>query len=896
MLSLVLERQPAITTPVPAVILPGACRSDFVTCPPEATNLAAALSLTSGTGPVTLEVCPVNGSGPACESGAVNELATNTTLVVNKASDPPLNPGRYTFRTCNPGTNVAWVEISARFEADPSRLVWAPTVSRRATPLPDDAVTTSVVRVTNQAPIAAVEVGIRVNHSRVSDLSVVLVSPVGTRVLLAENRGGPTASSFGNDVLITNVQPVLFSGGPEAHTNIIETGQTSGSIHMDWDFYPVPDTMRVYYETNTAFDSGLVSDVGATNITYGPGESTQLAIVMNPEGNPNTNTAWFYTVTFTTLEHQYALFTDDPARSTIPIKLAAPPLAPPVLAGVVTNICFAPEEPLNKLAGEPAYGDWRLEVWDNRVGPGAGSPEVVSWELWFRYGDSMPAPLALEDGLRVTNTLGAGKTQYYYVDVPAWAEYSTNWLVAASAPVTLLFNPSALPTGTNTSPSDSVLAAGTTEARVTLQTNGSPPLARGARYYLALQNTNAMAITYIFETDLDILSLSNGVPRPYSCAAGPWPKYFSFDVSSNATAASFQLLDVSGNPDLTAGRGKPLPTLTNFDAVSLFPGSNSEQIILFTNSTPVPLAPGRWYLGVFNAGTNPAAASIVAAEFTTPLPPITALTSAVPHAGTNQFLPSPADYFRFEVGTNALRAQFEIIQPEGDMTLVARKGLPLPNLGSYDLISANVWTNDEVLELYPWSSPVALTPGEWFLAAVNASGAPVAYTIMATEFSAAGTNIVLTASQAGDMFCISWDSLPGTRYVVEARPDLSGTNWSVISGTITATNVRTTWCLPLPSLFRFFRVREGMVQVPCEPPPARLDIRLSASGVLLTWTSAACAQFEVQWSPTLVPPAWTAFTNGITSTNFLFAFLDDGSQSGGLEAARYYRLIQRVQP
>jgi hypothetical protein len=48
----------------------------------------------------------------------------------------------------------------------------------------------------------------------------------------------------------------------------------------------------------------------------------------------------------------------------------------------------------------------------------------------------------------------------------------------------------------------------------------------------------------------------------------------------------------------------------------------------------------------------------------------------------------------------------------------------------------------------------------------------------------------------------------------------------------------------------------------------------------------------VEWTPFLAPPTWTAFTNLITSTNTTFRFLDDGSQSGGLGAMRYYRLQQ----
>ena len=46
--------------------------------------------------------------------------------------------------------------------------------------------------------VADVKVGVRIDHPRVSDLTMHLVSPLGTRVLLSENRGGPDASGWGS--------------------------------------------------------------------------------------------------------------------------------------------------------------------------------------------------------------------------------------------------------------------------------------------------------------------------------------------------------------------------------------------------------------------------------------------------------------------------------------------------------------------------------------------------------------------------------------------------------------------------------------------------------------------------------------------------------------------------
>src|ERR1035441_7911487 len=84
--------------------------------------------------------------------------------------------------------------------------------------------------------------------------------------------------------------------------------------------------------------------------------------------------------------------------------------------------------------------------------------------------------------------------------------------------------------------------------------------------------------------DFDVTPLSNGVPFNATQAGNPLPRYFSYDVSSNASAVAFQLLGLNGNLDLVA-RTTPFPTLASFDYGSFNPGTNDEDIIVFANST-----------------------------------------------------------------------------------------------------------------------------------------------------------------------------------------------------------------------------------------------------------------------------------------------------------------------
>jgi hypothetical protein len=227
------------------------------------------------------------------------------------------------------------------------------------------------------------------------------------------------------------------------------------------------------------------------------------------------------------------------------------------------------------------------------------------------------------------------------------------------------------------------------------------------------------------------------------------------------------------------------------------------------------------------------------------------------------------------------------------MTLMVRKGLPLPTLTNYAYLSTNPGPNEELITLFNFSTPVPLTPGDWFIAAINVCGEPASYTIVATEFPAYGTNVFITNCQAlTDSLCLTWSSVPGIHYYMQGKTELNNTNWVTVSPTIVATDVLTTRCISLPSPYHFFRVSEGLVVAPYVPPFRIASITVDTNGVFLQWFAPTNSQFQAQWTPSLTPPAWTAFTNILTSTNGAFSFLDDGSQSGDLAGPRYYRLKQ----
>jgi subtilisin-like proprotein convertase family protein len=359
-----LEKQQDLTNGVDATIEAGGCRTDFVTVPLEGTNLNVRAALIEGTGPVSMQVCRLDDEEP-CPPPLDVSIA-GTTIVIDNTSIPPLNPGVYSVRLCNQGTTAVTVNIRARVLLDLEGVTPIQFTSGMVTPIKDDAVTYTTQILTNTERIARLDVGLRVNHPRISDLAFTLISPSGTRVLLMENRGGTSTAGLGYDTLQTNVVTVSADGGWEAQTNVINTGQTAGELAIGYDFFSLPDEMHVYYENQLIFNSGQVTNSGTFNIPYGPGASTSVTIIMNEGSTQDTNTAWIYTLTTSYAKYAPTIFTEDTKSTLTPIKFAVPPFTVPNYIGsnefLVDQIFYLPETSLEKIVGQRAAGEWQLEI------------------------------------------------------------------------------------------------------------------------------------------------------------------------------------------------------------------------------------------------------------------------------------------------------------------------------------------------------------------------------------------------------------------------------------------------------------------------------------------------------------------------------------------------------
>jgi subtilisin-like proprotein convertase family protein len=350
-----LEKHQNPQNGINVLLQPGEWYYDYVVVPPGITNLAIfGTNLTATAGLQPIQMYLLEGAPPTANDFDFEVLLNNGVPPGNEISDgPPLAPDVYWIGLFNPnavGTTAQNVYLLAVLNGVST--VAQPTgfTQTNATAITIDAVTNTTVFVSNSNTISSLNVGMVVQYPRISDLAFTLISPTGQRILLMENRGGPTATNAGGVFYITNsIGFVTANGTYQPNTNFIPVGVTSGSLVINYNMYTIPDEMTVYYGTNPAtfnttsgdqlLDTGLISGSGSTNLTFGPGTATSITIIMNQFGNPNTNgsDAWTYSINGIEPDYNFLTFTEDTNLTEIPIKFAIPPFD---LRDLGTNYTF----------------------------------------------------------------------------------------------------------------------------------------------------------------------------------------------------------------------------------------------------------------------------------------------------------------------------------------------------------------------------------------------------------------------------------------------------------------------------------------------------------------------------------------------------------------------------
>jgi hypothetical protein len=296
------------------------------------------------------------------------------------------------------------------------------------------------------------------------------------------------------------------------------------------------------------------------------------------------------------------------------------------------------------------------------------------------------------------------------------------------------------------------------------------------------------------------------------------------------------LLNVQGqsSSNLNAVLRRALPVVdlfphrTLFDYESTEPGDIPEVILVNSNSIPVKLSPGRWYVGVYNTGTNVARYRIGVAyekfpqsSFTDIVIPTGSDSVIIPL--TNQPLRSLTNFYRFVSDQTNAAVLFELFGVNKDADLILKRSdLPSPDLYEFSFLSTGPLSN--AVPPNPGSEPLPLRTNifiphlnatNFFLHVLNRGGTVGASNgalcvkvftninpIVGCEFNA----YISQPAPGGSFVDIVWDAVPGTRYTVEKTVDLI--NWTVIAGPITAIGTpERLQLLVAPTSLEFYRVR-----------------------------------------------------------------------------------------
>jgi subtilisin-like proprotein convertase family protein len=406
------------------------------------------------------------------------------------------------------------------------------------------------------------------------------------------------------------------------------------------------------------------------------------------------------------------------------------------------NLYYLPEQSLDELDGESPNGIWTLEIWDNRTGAYiTNGDQLINWQLQFVLQTNVLAtPLATVQQQPTTITVPPGQTVYLSVAVPTWATFATNVLVSATAPVNLYFNQTNTPTGNV--PPDTLLLPNSTGGIglpvLSATPPSTPPLLPGQTYYLGVNNPGTHAVTAVVEVDFNITALTNGVPYTGVLYPTNLVRYFAFDVSSNAYEATFQLLNLSGNADLVVRKGPPLPTLYSDDYGSFNATNADENIYVLTNSQPVPLSAGRWYLGVYDRDPGPVNYTVLAKELDTTNGmngyTVINLTNSVPVNFTAGPGAALTNFFRFDVTnnpslTNAGAIRFELYNLSGNGDLTVQTNAP-PFAPPFFQSSQQPGATPELIYVRTNSALTNLA-ADWYLGVPNNETRPISFTIEA---------------------------------------------------------------------------------------------------------------------------------------------------------------------
>jgi hypothetical protein len=269
-----------------------------------------------------------------------------------------------------------------------------------------------------------------------------------------------------------------------------------------------------------------------------------------------------------------------------------------VLTELPANLYYQAEQDISGLTGKRAYGTmanghpWQLEILDNRAGA-TNVATLLGWQLEFTFANTNLATSSIvvssaSGGMEQSNTVAAGGIDWYSFTVPTNASYATNLLLFSSLPVNVWFSANNPPTTTNTGDIDIIPnSTNNTASPYILSTNTAswPYIITNGTYYLGVQNSNDVAVTYGIEVVFDHGNDSNSIYGPLLVVSKV--KVSSSAVQFSWSATSGAQYQVQWKTNLAAAWN----TVTNPAAAT----TNGVATFTDNGAQTAPLGPMRFY-------------------------------------------------------------------------------------------------------------------------------------------------------------------------------------------------------------------------------------------------------------------------------------------------------------
>ena len=150
--------------------------------------------------------------------------------------------------------------------------------------------------------------------------------------------------------------------------------------------------------------------------------------------------------------------------------------------------------------------------------------------------------------------------------------------------------------------------------------------------------------------------------------------YYKFTVTpdsngNNPIAVLFDVLNPSGKVTLLANYGLPLPSLSSYEYISPNPASASDQhIVVSSNSTPVAITNGDWYLAVVNVSVGTVTYAVRATELYSVVPPVFLFPTNTTSTNIIETVPFAISCVATDLNTPALPLTFALVSGANNPT------------------------------------------------------------------------------------------------------------------------------------------------------------------------------------------------------------------------------------